>query len=120
MLTASILRCLATTTSSTSEPDVDDAISQGLLLQGFPVHNIDEVLENAKGLRKVCTNAFFNDIAGNAFCGTVLLGILLPALLHLPWKSEERAMLQNVMASFLLDPHESVVQQCAPSDSFFI
>ena len=75
---------------------------EALMLQGFPHHQLDEVVESDTDLKKVFSESFAMDLAGNAFSGTVVLVLLLALFLTLPWKEDvggdgERELLRSVL-----------------------
>ena len=75
---------------------------EALMLQGFPHHQLDEVVESDADLKKVFSESFAMDLAGNAFSGTVVLVLLLALFLTLPWKEDvggdgERELLRSVL-----------------------
>ena len=72
------------------------------MLQGFPHHQLDEVVESDADLKKVFSESFAMDLAGNAFSGTVVLVLILALFLTLPWKEDvggdgERELLRSVL-----------------------
>ena len=75
---------------------------EALMLQGFPYHQLEEVVESDADLKKVFSESFAMDLAGNAFSGTVVLVLLLALFLTLPWKEDvggdgERELLRSVL-----------------------
>ena len=77
---------------------------EGLILQGFPVHLMDEALQHlSPEARMEFTDRFFMDLAGNAMSGSVLYSLMSSTLLTAPWRdvdlARERGLLARVMGT---------------------